>query len=192
MPFDPNFPASNSVATSAPMRAQFQSLKALIDAVPVISGAVVDGVTTLPPGGAAAASVSLAPDGLHFAFELPQGMAGPQGPPFALALVDSTTTMPPGSSAAVNVSFDGAAVHFSFGIPQGEAGEQGPPGLQGIPGEVTLNDLNAGLLSTLGQTSSNSNGVSTLDSPFANDPPTLADLEVLRAKINELIGALRR
>jgi len=40
--------------------------------------------------------------------------------------------------------------------------------------------------------SANSNGVSTLDTPFTNDPPTLSDIESLRAKINELITALRR
>lgn len=40
--------------------------------------------------------------------------------------------------------------------------------------------------------SAKSNAVSTLDTPFANDPPTLADIEVLRAKMNELIVALRR
>ena len=35
-------------------------------------------------------------------------------------------------------------------------------------------------------------GVSTLDAPFANAPPTTADLELMRAKVNELILALRR
>jgi hypothetical protein len=34
--------------------------------------------------------------------------------------------------------------------------------------------------------------MSTLDTPFANDPPTLADLELMRAKVNEVILALRR
>lgn len=174
------------------MREQFQSLKALIDAVPVINNAVVDGVTTLPPGGSAAASVQLTPDGLHFAFELPQGMAGPQGPPFALAVLDSVTTLPQGSPATADVSFDGMAVHFAFGIPRGETGDQGPTGAQGIPGEVTLNDLNAGLQATLAQTSGNSNGVGTLDLVFNNEPPTLADVELLRTKLNELIVALRR
>ena len=38
----------------------------------------------------------------------------------------------------------------------------------------------------------NTNAVPTLDTPFANDPPTLADIELLRAKMNELILALRR
>ena len=37
-----------------------------------------------------------------------------------------------------------------------------------------------------------SNAVATLDTPFTNDPPTLADIEVMRAKVNELILAARR
>ena len=41
-------------------------------------------------------------------------------------------------------------------------------------------------------TSANSNGVATLDDPFSNDPPTLADIETLRVKLNELIASLRR
>ena len=34
--------------------------------------------------------------------------------------------------------------------------------------------------------------MATLDTPFATDPPTLADLELMRAKVNELITARRR
>jgi hypothetical protein len=34
--------------------------------------------------------------------------------------------------------------------------------------------------------------VRTLDDAFVNDPPTLADLELMRVKMNELITALRR
>jgi hypothetical protein len=37
----------------------------------------------------------------------------------------------------------------------------------------------------------NPNAVSNLDKPFGNDPPTLADMETLRPKVNELITALR-
>ena len=52
--------------------------------------------------------------------------------------------------------------------------------------------MNAALSSAIIGTSSNSNAVGTLDTAFTNDPPTLADLEVMRAKMNELIAALRR
>ena len=70
----------------------------------------------------------------------------------------------------------------------GNDGAQGPQGSQGSPGEVTATMLSTAIAGT----SANTNVVATLDTPFANDPPTLADLEVLRAKINELITALRR
>jgi hypothetical protein len=55
-------------------------------------------------------------------------------------------------------------------------------------GEVSASDL----ASAIAGTSANSNAVATLDDPFANDPPTLADMETLRSKVNELINALRR
>ena len=71
--------------------------------------------------------------------------------------------------------------------PEGSQGQQGPQGPQGPPGEVTQTDLNNGLLNTLSQCSSNSNGVNTLDTPMP-DP----DMESLRQKLNELINALRR
>ena len=55
-------------------------------------------------------------------------------------------------------------------------------------GEVT----NAALAAAIAGTSANTNAVVTLDTPFANDPPTLADIEALRTKINEMILAMRR
>ena len=48
------------------------------------------------------------------------------------------------------------------------------------------------LASATANSSANTNGVGTLDTPFTNDPPTLADMEVLRAKFNEMILAMRR
>ena len=42
------------------------------------------------------------------------------------------------------------------------------------------------------RTSARSNSVSTLGSPFSNDPPTLADLETMRQAHNNLVLALRR
>ena len=90
----------------------------------------------------------------------PQGPAGPQGP-------QGDPGGPPG--------------------PEGPIGPQGPTGPQGPPGEVTQTDLNNGLLNNLSQCSNISNGVATLDTPFA-DP----EAEALRSKLNELINALRR
>lgn len=51
---------------------------------------------------------------------------------------------------------------------------------------------NAALAGAINGTSSNSNAAPTLDTAFVNDPPTLADMEVMRLKMNELITALRR
>ena len=123
---------------------------------------------------------------------IPAGPEGPPGPPFASAVVDGVSTLNPGDSATVGASFDGTNVHLTFAIPrgadgipgpQGNDGPQGPDGPQGATGEVS----NAALAAALAGTSANTNGVGTLDTPFSNDPPTLADIELLRAKINELI-----
>jgi hypothetical protein len=201
MPFDPSLPAPNTPLHSAVIRGQFQSLKSLIDAVSGVTSAVVDGVTTLPAGDPAAVSASVVGTELHLSFGLPQGNdgaqgatgnngndgpQGPQGPSFANAVVDSVTTLNPGEPATVGVIFDGTNVRLTFGIPRGS------DGAMGLPGEVSQVDLNNAQLNTLSQTSNNTNGVATLDTPFANDPPTLADMEVLRQKVDELLMALRR
>ncbi|MCP5560802.1 MAG: hypothetical protein H7A55_23920, partial [Verrucomicrobiaceae bacterium] len=141
MPFDPTYPATNALIESAPMRSQFTGLKALIDAVPTITNAQVDSITTLNPGDPATVGLSITGGVLHFSFGIPQGAEGPQGsdgaqgPPFGNAVVDSVTTVPPGSPANVGTWFDGTDVHFSFELPQGDPGEQGPGG------EVSQGDL---------------------------------------------------
>ena len=185
--FDPNIPQAGTEIDAVQMRSQLNGLKDLIEAVPMINGAQVNNVNTLPPGSAATASVALMGSVLQFTFELPRGNdggTGAQGPPFANAVVDAVNTLPPGSSAAVNVSFDGTNVHFTFDIPQGSDGQQGA---QGIPGEVSQTDLNNGLQNTLDQCSNNSNAVAELSGSYG-DP----DSESLRQKVNELITALRR
>ena len=80
-------------------------------------------------------------------------------------------------------------MRFTFGIPRGSDGATGATGQNG---EVTQVDLSNALQNTLAQTSNNSNGVGTLDTPFSNDPPTLADLEMMRQAYNDLVLALRR
>lgn len=72
--------------------------------------------------------------------------------------------------------------------PQEIQGPQGPEGPQGVPGEVT----NTALANAIAGTSANTNAAATLDRPFTNDPPTLADIGVMRAKINEMLLAMRR
>lgn len=200
MPFDPNLPLENTTADAAQMRSQLTGLKALIDANLTLNAAQIDGVTTVNPGDPASVSVNVIGSTLGFSFSLPRGQegvpgqngqdggpgavgpVGPVGPPFANAVVDAVNTLPAGSPATVSVSFDGTLIHLVFNLPAGQ------DGAQGVPGEVT----SSALAMSIGTTSSNSNAVPTLDTAFANDPPTLADLETMRAKMNELITALRR
>lgn len=196
--YDPTVPADHAELTGVMFRGQFTGLKALIDAVSGVTSAVVDSVTTLPPGSQATAAVSVVGTELHLSFSLPQGNEGsqgvagpdgPVGPPFANALVDSVVTLNAGEPAAVGLIFDGTNVRFTFSIPRGADGATGATGQNG---EVTQVDLSNALQSTLEQTSANTNTVSTLDTPFANDPPTLADLETMRQAYNDLVLALRR
>jgi collagen type I alpha len=168
---------------------------------PPFANAVVDAVNTVAPGTPAAVGVSFDGTNVRFTFDIPRGSDGmngsdgaqgpagndgsegaqgqpgndgPQGPPFAQAVVDAVNTLDPGQSAAVGVSFDGTNVRFTFGIPRGN---------DGAPGEVSQAQLD----SAISGTSSNTNSVSTLDSPFA-DP----DMEALRQKLNEVILNGRR
>ena len=80
MPFDPTKPANNSPNSSAEMRAQFNGLKALMDAIATINTGVVDAVNTLPPGDPATVSLNVVANTLHFTFGIPQGHDGQQGP----------------------------------------------------------------------------------------------------------------
>ena len=173
--FDPTYPPLNADIESAPLRNQFNGLKALIDAVVTLTAAQVDGVTTLDPGLPANASVSVIGNTLHLTFDIPRGNDGAQGPQGATGAVG-----PQGPQGQPG----------DPGGPPGPAGAEGPPGPQGpqgLPGEVSQTDLNNGLLNTLNQTSANTNAVSTLDTPFA-DP----DVEELRVAFNALVLALRR
>jgi hypothetical protein len=193
-PFDPDQPANNSALSSQVMRGQLNGLNDLITAINAVNAATVDGVTTLNPGDPAQVLLNLIANTLHFTFAIPRGQegqagqdgaTGPQGPAFANAVVDAVNTLPAGSAATVSVSFDGNNVHFTFGIPEGSQGAQGAVG---PPGEVTSSDLN----NAISGTSGNSNAVPTMDVPFTNDPPTLVDMETMRAAYNTLVVALRR
>jgi len=168
---------------------------------PPFANAVVDSVTTLNPGDSATVGVSFDGTNVRFTFGIPrgndgsqgqpgnngsdggQGPQGAQGPPFAQAVVDGVTTLDPGQPATVQTSFDGSNVRFQFGIPRGNDGSSGSNGSDGAPGEVS----NAQLNSAISGTSHNTNGVSTLDTGFA-DP----DMEALRQKLNEMILNGRR
>ena len=221
MPFDPNLPLNNVQVQATVLRNQFNGIKDIIDAKETITSVQIDAVNTLNPGDAATASLTLSGSVLHLTLGIPRGndgatgatgatggpgndggqgipgIPGPPGQPFAIATVDSVTTLPPGSPATASASFDGSTVHLTFGLPSGNQGEpgtnggngqDGAQGIQGPPGEVTY----ATLATAIQGTSNNTNGVATLDIPFTNDPPTLADFETMRAAYNALVLALRR
>lgn len=189
MPFDPNYPTDGNPFLAEPMRQQLLSLKAMIDALVTLNAAQVDAVNTLNPGEPATVAVTVNGPTLRFTFDIPRGAdgangsdgaPGPQGPAFGNAIVDTVTTIDPGQPAVVSVSFDGNTVHFGFAIPRGNDGAQGN---EGPPGEVNSAQLNSAITGT----SNNTNAVATLDSAFGD-----ADMETLRAKLNELILAARR
>ena len=160
---------------------------------PPITSFIVDGVTTLNPGDPATANASFDGSAVRLLFGIPrgsEGMAGsmgPAGPPFSQAVVDGVTTLNPGEAATVGVSFDGNNVRFQFGIPRGQNGNDGSTGMTGPPGEVT----NAQLSSAIAGTSSNSNGVNTLNQP-ADANYNQAQMQDVLSKLDELILALRR
>jgi hypothetical protein len=187
MPFDPSYPPANAEIESAPLRAQFTGLKDLIDAIPSITGVVVDGVTSLPSTDAPTVNLSLLGTELHFGFGIPKGEMGPQGPAFANTVVDAVTTLNPTEPAAVGVSFDGSFVRFTFAIPRGNDGSQGASGSDGAPGEVSAADL----ATAIATTSSNSNSIGTIGQ-VADQSYNPAQIQDLINKVDALILALRR
>ena len=174
MSFDPTLPINNTVIDADELRGQFNGLKTLIDAVPAGPAG---------PAGPTGADGAAGPLGAT-------GATGEPGPPFASAVVDGVTTLNAGENATAATTFDGSNVHFTFAIPRGTNGSDGANGTNGAdgaPGEVTA----AALATAIAGTSANSNAVATLDTSFS-DPPTQAECEALRAKLNEVILALRR
>ena len=78
--FDPNLPQAGTEVDAVQMRSQLNGLKSLIDAVPTITGAVVDSVSTLPAGSPAQVSASVSGGVLHLSFGIPTGDTGAPGP----------------------------------------------------------------------------------------------------------------
>jgi hypothetical protein len=182
MPFDPTLPVEHTLADAAQMRAQFNGLFDLIQAIPTppppITSFVVDATNTLNPGENASVTVGVEVPVVHFTFNIPRGNVGPEGPPFMNYVIDFVNTLPAGDNAMVALTFDGSTGHFAFHIPRGA---------QGVPGEVTAAQLNTAIAGT----PSNTNPIATLDSPIS-DPPTQGEMAQMRAKLNELIVGLRR
>jgi len=105
--FDPTYPPTNALIESAPLRAQFNSMKALMDAIATVSAAPVDGVTTLPPREPATVDLTVTGGTLHFTFGIPQGYTGaegPQGPPGEVTQTDLNNAVQNMLSQSSNIS----------------------------------------------------------------------------------------
>jgi hypothetical protein len=89
MPFDPNYPPLNAPLQSAPLRGQFNSLKALIDAIPAGPPG--------PPGPTGPQGAS-GPQG-------EQGPEGPQGPPGEVTFADLNGAIAGTSNSTNGVDF---------------------------------------------------------------------------------------
>ena len=122
MPFDPALPRTGTRATSAEMRSQLTSLKALIDAIPAGPPGPQGAVGPAGPAG------QNGQDGGPG----PQGDQGPQGPEgrYVSGVEDN------GSGQAIIQMSDGNT-YGPFTVasgPQGQQGEQGPQGSDGPQG----------------------------------------------------------
>jgi len=217
MPFDPALPRTGSRASSAEMRSQFTSLKALIDAIPPpIPG---------PPG----PQGEQGPQG-YSGRDGAEGPTGPQGPAGADGR-SIVNVYDDGSGRAIVQMSDGTT-YGPFAIasgpvgPQGDPGPQGPEGryvsgvaddgvgraiiqmsdgstygpftvatgpqgAQGPAGEVTTSALNDAISAALAATSANSNGIPILDMTVS-DPPTQMEMQTIATRLDQLILALRR
>lgn len=173
MPYDPNWPQNGDFVDGNRFRDQFGGIHDLIPADGSVTDAQVDAVNPLPPGSAPAAAVSKVDSTLHFTFDLPVSISG--------VVVDSVSSVGPADPASASATLIGEVLHLSLSIPRGF------DGANGAPGEVTNAALAAEIAGVVAGSSANSNGVGTLDTPFA-DP----DAESLRGKLNELLLAMRR
>jgi hypothetical protein len=60
------------------------------------------------------------------------------------------------------------------------------------PGPLSAGGRAGVIAAAIAGTSNNTNSVPTMNTPFTNDPSTLADMELMRANYNALVLALRR
>ena len=158
----------------------------------------MDAVNTLNPGDSATVSVSFDGSNVRFTFGIPRGNdggqgppgtngtdggPGPQGPPFAQAVVDGVNTLNPGDAATVSVSFDGSNVRFTFGIPRGNDGT-GANGAARRGDECAAHQARSAARATTQRRGDDGHAFCLIR--------RMADMELMRAKFNELVLALRR
>lgn len=117
MPYDPTLPQENTLVDAAQMRAQLQSLKALIDAINAVTAAQVDGVNTLNPADPASVAVSLSANTLHFTFGIPRGQDGAQGAPGEVTTADMNTAISAAIAGTALNPFSISPMNISFSEP---------------------------------------------------------------------------
>lgn len=111
----------------------------------------------------------------------PAGPVGPSGPPLASIQITGVTTGEPGTAAAVSAMMNAGNVELTFTIPRGEPGASG----------VTSTDVTNAITNERINNAQNPTSVQTL-SLTLSDPPTLAEVQAVLDKVNELITALQR
>jgi hypothetical protein len=92
--FDPTLPIENTEIDAAQMRSQLNGLKALIDAVPTVTAAQIDAVTTLPASDAA----NVIGTTFHLTFGIPQGPEGPAGGGLTLSKLEAAIATTPNNT----------------------------------------------------------------------------------------------
>ena len=182
--YDPSYPPTDALIESAPLRNQFNALKALIDAIQTLTAAQIDGVNTLPAGDPAAVSVTVTGNTLRFSFDIPQGEKGDQGDPGPQG--DTGADGPPGTPGGPPGPEGPEGPEGPPG-PEGPQGPDGPEGPQGPMGEVSQAALDA----AIDGTSSNSNSVSPLGQA-ADSSYNENQMQDVLNKVDELIAVLRR
>jgi len=104
MSFDPNLPVENSLIDAVELRAQFNGLKALMDAIPAVTGAQIDAVNTLPAGEEATVTVAVDGGTLRFTFGIPQGENGGEGAPGEVTAAQLAEAIATRASSVAGVS----------------------------------------------------------------------------------------
>jgi hypothetical protein len=222
MAFDPNLPRNNSPVSSAELRGQFTSLKALIDAVPAgpqgppgPAGPAGIHVVAVSDNGDGRAIIEMSDGSTYGPYAIASGPPGPQGERGA----DSTAPGPEGPAgpegrgiANVRDTGDGTGRCFidmsdgqtygPFTIATGPAGMNGNDGPQGEKGDKG-DPGDQGPQGPPGEVSAQQLNDAIADTPHnpssvsalglnISDPPTQTELQQVLDKLNELINALRR
>jgi len=200
MPFDPTKPAPGDDLDAVLVRNQLNALNDKIDAVPA-------GPQGLPgePGGVggdgAAALVAVTVPGTNavgtgfvsFGFAAtPVNLGWLTGTRLRAAAIADPANWMEGSIVALGPTEVTLSVDATGGAGSFTGWNLSLAGAQGAPGEVTNAAMGSAISTAIAGTSNNTNSVPTMDTPFTSDPVAPADLELIRAKINEMILAARR